>query len=147
MPRTRPLWQRGFFLVNCLVLRRLLASVRSGVVKTFRCRALAIRTPDQIAAELADTIRHVYKRPSMYSRASNIESTLWDFHWAWAIVHESETQFRKLHNDTLSRNKASSGLFSGFMHDNHDAAEDDALAFTLNEWRSISLALGVPLDS
>ena len=38
-PWTPPLWQRGFFLVNCLVLRRLLASVRSGVVKTFRCAA------------------------------------------------------------------------------------------------------------
>ena len=36
-PRTPPLWQRGFFLVNCLVLRCLLASARSGVVKTFRC--------------------------------------------------------------------------------------------------------------
>ena len=35
-PRTPPLWQRGFFLINCLVLRRLLASARSGVVKTFR---------------------------------------------------------------------------------------------------------------
>ena len=35
-PRTPPLWQRDFFLVNCLVLRSLLASVRSGVVKTFR---------------------------------------------------------------------------------------------------------------
>jgi len=31
-----PLWQREFFLVNCLVLRRLLTSERSGVVKTFR---------------------------------------------------------------------------------------------------------------
>ena len=39
-PRTPPLWQRGFFLVNCLVLRHLLASVRSGVVKTFRCVTL-----------------------------------------------------------------------------------------------------------
>ena len=38
-PRTPPLWQRGFFLVDCFVLRRLLASVRSGVVKTFRCAA------------------------------------------------------------------------------------------------------------
>ena len=28
-------WQRNFFLVNCSQLRRLLASVRSGVVKTF----------------------------------------------------------------------------------------------------------------
>ena len=36
--RTPPLWQRGFFLVNCLVLRRLLASMRSGVLKTFRCQ-------------------------------------------------------------------------------------------------------------
>ncbi|WDQ16150.1 hypothetical protein [Rhodopirellula sp. P2] len=36
-PRTPPLWQSGFFLVNCFVLRRLLTSVRSGVVKTFRC--------------------------------------------------------------------------------------------------------------
>jgi hypothetical protein len=34
--RTPPLWQRGFSLVNCLVSRRLLASERSGVVKTFR---------------------------------------------------------------------------------------------------------------
>ena len=31
-----PLWQRDFFLVNCFVLRSLLASERSGVVKTFR---------------------------------------------------------------------------------------------------------------
>ena len=36
-PRTPPLWQRGFFLVNCFVLRRFLALERSGVVKTFRC--------------------------------------------------------------------------------------------------------------
>ena len=36
LPRTPPLWQRGFFWVNCLVLRRLLASVRSGAVNTFR---------------------------------------------------------------------------------------------------------------
>ena len=35
-PRTPPLWQRGFFLVNWLVLRRFLTSERSGVVKTFR---------------------------------------------------------------------------------------------------------------
>ena len=35
-PRTPPLWQREFFLVNCSVLRSLLASERSGVVKTFR---------------------------------------------------------------------------------------------------------------
>ena len=35
-PRTPPLWQRGFFLINYLVLRCLFASVRSGVVKTFR---------------------------------------------------------------------------------------------------------------
>ena len=37
-PRTPPLWQREFFLVNCSVLRHLLASERSGVVNTFRCR-------------------------------------------------------------------------------------------------------------
>ena len=36
-PRTPPLWQRDFFLVNSFVLRSLLASERSGVVKTFRC--------------------------------------------------------------------------------------------------------------
>ena len=36
MPWTPPLWQRGFFLVDWFVLRRFLASVRSGVVKTFR---------------------------------------------------------------------------------------------------------------
>ena len=35
-PRTPPLWQRDFFLVNCSVLRSLSASERSGVVKTFR---------------------------------------------------------------------------------------------------------------
>ncbi len=42
--RTPPLWQRGFFLVNWLVLRRLLAPVRSGVVKPFRCTPLQART-------------------------------------------------------------------------------------------------------
>ena len=35
-PWTPPLWQRGFFLVNCFELRRFLTSERSGVVKTFR---------------------------------------------------------------------------------------------------------------
>ena len=35
-PRTPPLWQRDLFLVNWSVLRLLLASERSGVVKTFR---------------------------------------------------------------------------------------------------------------
>ena len=35
-PRTPPLWQRVFFLVNLLQMRRFLASERSGVVKTFR---------------------------------------------------------------------------------------------------------------
>ena len=38
-PRTPPLWQRGFPLVECFVLRRFLTSERSGVVKTFRCAA------------------------------------------------------------------------------------------------------------
>ena len=32
-PRTPPLWQHGFYLVNRLVLRRFLTSARSGVVK------------------------------------------------------------------------------------------------------------------
>ena len=32
---TPPLWQRGFFLVYCFVLRRFLTSERTGVVKTF----------------------------------------------------------------------------------------------------------------
>ena len=47
-PRTPPLWQRGFFLVNCLVLRRLLTSVRSGVVKTFRCTTELIMTNAEV---------------------------------------------------------------------------------------------------
>ena len=54
-PRTPPLWQRGFFLVNWLVLRRLFASSRSGVVKTFRCVTQVFRSvsssptnPDQV---------------------------------------------------------------------------------------------------
>ena len=32
-----PLWQRDFFLVNCLLLRHFLTSERSGVEITFRC--------------------------------------------------------------------------------------------------------------
>ena len=44
-PRTPPLWQRDFFLVNWSVLRCLLASERSGVVKTFRCVPLASPAP------------------------------------------------------------------------------------------------------
>ena len=46
-PRTPPLWQRGFFLVNCFVLRRFLASMRSRVVKTFRWRTSQIETVSQ----------------------------------------------------------------------------------------------------
>ena len=33
-----PLWQRGCFLVNCFALRCRLASARSSVANTFRCR-------------------------------------------------------------------------------------------------------------
>ena len=47
-PRTPPLWQRGFSLVNCSVLRRLLAWVRSGVVKTFRCTTELIMTNAEV---------------------------------------------------------------------------------------------------
>ena len=50
-PRTPPLWQRDFFLVNCSVLRSLLASVRSGVVKTLRCATYRI--------EMAKPVRNV----------------------------------------------------------------------------------------
>ena len=49
-PRTPFLWQRDFFLVNCLGLRSLLASVRSGVAKTFRCASLMQSIPEIIAA-------------------------------------------------------------------------------------------------
>ena len=52
-PRTPPLWQRDFFLVNCSQLRRLLASVRSGVVKTFRYVTQSIECP-----ACRSTIRH-----------------------------------------------------------------------------------------
>ncbi len=106
-----------------------------------------MRTPDQISSELADTIRHVYARPTMYARASDVERVLWDFHWAWAIVHESETEFRDLHRNTLHRHDAASGLYSRFKYDNPDASDDDALTFALDEWRTVSIALGVPLDS
>ncbi|QDS91607.1 hypothetical protein FF011L_03370 [Roseimaritima multifibrata] len=106
-----------------------------------------MRTPDQIADELADVIRHVYARPSMYARPDTIESTLWNFHWAWAIVRESEVRFRELRSETLSRHKAPSGLFSRFKHDNPDASDDEALAFTLDQWRAVSTELGVPLET
>ena len=56
-PRTPPLWQRGFFLVNCLVLRRLLASVRSGVVKTFRWACRGNCDAIQSTLRLAQTAR------------------------------------------------------------------------------------------
>jgi hypothetical protein len=105
-----------------------------------------MRTPDEIAAELADTIRQVYARPTMYARVADIERSLWDFHWVWAIVHENETRLHELHITTLTKHKAPSGLFSRYMEDNPDASDDDALAFTLAEWRNISTTIGVPLD-
>lgn len=106
-----------------------------------------MRTSQQIADELADMIRHVYARPSMYARSDTIEGTLWNFHWAWAIVHESEDDFHELHRSTLTRHKAPSGLFSRFKFDNPDASDDDALAFTLDQWRAVSAELGVPLEA
>ncbi len=106
-----------------------------------------MRTPDQIADKLADTIRHVYARPSMYACPDTIECTLSNYHWAWAIVHESEARFRELQQDTLSRHKAPSGLFSRYKHDNPNASDNDALAFILDIWRAVSAELGVPLES
>ncbi|MDB4766630.1 hypothetical protein OAG71_02965 [bacterium] len=123
-----------------------MTSERSGVVKYFRRRALVIRNSDQIAAELASIIRHVYQRPSMWARVDDIERTLGDFHLAWSIVHESEERFRELRSASISRHDASAGLFSRFKYDNPNATDDEALAFTLGEYRTISLALGVPLE-
>ncbi|TWU50680.1 hypothetical protein Poly51_39730 [Rubripirellula tenax] len=106
-----------------------------------------MRTPDEIAAELADTIRHIYARPSMYARPDNIESTLWNFHWAWAIVYETEQLFRDTHIAKLREFDAASGLVSRFKGDNPDASDDDAQTFAFQHWREISAAMNVPLDS
>ena len=54
-PRTPPLWQRAFFLVNLFVLRRLLASVRSGVVKAFRYVPCVMPVKADVLAQL-DTL-------------------------------------------------------------------------------------------
>lgn len=107
----------------------------------------SMRTPEQIAAQLADTIRHVYARPGMYASPENIETTLWNFHWAWAIVHETEQQFRELHLGKLGEFDAASGLFSRYKFDNPDSTDDAAQAFALKHWREISAALDVPLES
>ena len=104
-----------------------------------------MRTSEQIADQLADTIRHVYARPSMYPRPDNIESTLWDFHWAWAIVHECEQHFRDAHIGKLREFDAASGLFSRYKHDHPDSSDDDAQQFALYHWREISVAMNVPL--
>lgn len=106
-----------------------------------------MRTSEQIADQLADTIRHVYARPSMYSRPDNIESTLWDFHWAWAIVHEAEQSFRDAHLGKLREFDAASGLFLRYKHDHPDASDDDAQRFALKHWTEISRAMSVPLDT
>jgi len=82
----------------------------------------------------------------MWARVPEVERVLYDFHLAWSIVHESETQFRELRYATISRHHAAAGLFSRFKYDNPDATDDEALEFTLNEWRSISNGLGVPLQ-
>jgi hypothetical protein len=104
-----------------------------------------MRTPEHIAARLADTIRHVYARPSMYARPEYIESTLWDFHWAWAIVHETEQHFRDVHHDKLREFDATSGLFMFYKVEHPGSSDDDAQAFALHHWRKISAAMNVPL--
>ena len=72
-PRTPPLWQRGFFLVNCLVLRRLLASVRSGVVKTFRYvpQVYRLREPlidQRVVSRMANYLVHHTKKKQILAR-------------------------------------------------------------------------------
>ena len=105
-----------------------------------------MRTPEQIADKLADTIRHVYARPSMFAHPEHIETTLMNFHWVWSIVHENEKQFRNLHRAKLREFDAAAGLFLRFKHDNPDATDNAAQAFALQHWREISTALDVPLD-
>ncbi len=90
-----------------------------------------MRTPEQIAEQLAETIRPVYARPSMYARPDNIETTLWNFHWAWAIVHETEQFFRDAHLGKLLEFDAASGLFSRYKYDHDNASDDDAQRFAL----------------
>ncbi|QDV42165.1 hypothetical protein Enr13x_20080 [Stieleria neptunia] len=100
-----------------------------------------MRTPQEIDEKLAETIRQVYKRPLMFARKHDVERSLWDFHWAWAIVHNLEKQLRDIHSETLREHHAPAGFFSRFRHDNPTASDDDALAFTLDEWRRISRTL------
>ena len=53
-------WQRAFILVSCFVLRRLLASVRSGVVNTFRYANLAVFFFAQFRSDVhQDSAQHV----------------------------------------------------------------------------------------
>ncbi len=105
-----------------------------------------MRTPEQIAAELAKTIQHVYTRPSMWARSECIESTLWNFHLAWAIVHETEKLFRETHSKKLREFDAAAGLVLWFKHNGPDATDKDAQVFALQHWREISVAMNVPLE-
>jgi len=106
-----------------------------------------MRSSEEIAARVAETIRHVYLRPIMYTAPCNIETPLWDFHWMWAVVHGSEALFRRCKTAVCMEERAAEGLWNRFMRDHPGASDDEALVYVFTQWKKISVELGVPLEN
>ena len=123
------------------------ASLWSGVVKTFRCRALMLSS-EQIADRVAGQIYFVYSRPLIHAPHNGVDHLLYAYHWVWSSATECDFQFSELAKSMYAEHNSahSVGLWQRFWLENPDASDDDGLAYVLSCWRDISDKIGVPDD-
>lgn len=103
-----------------------------------------MRSSEAVSAKIAETIRNVYKHPQMYNALDHIESTLWDFHWVWAVIHEAESLFPEIRSSVYGQ--TSIDLWRTYVFQNPNAKEEEVLAYVFSKWKTISTKLKVPLD-
>jgi hypothetical protein len=103
-------------------------------------------SPEQILRNLEDTIRHIYRRPSMWGDSEGVEASLWCIHWCWAMAQMREQEFRDLHGEQLQEHHTSFSLVRTYR-DRHPAPVDDEVRqFVLDTWGCITKRLGIDLS-
>jgi hypothetical protein len=106
-----------------------------------------MRTSSELDEALHTEIRAVYTRPAMYAAPEGIETVLWTFHRAWALLHRREDEFQGLYNQMYGNECASGGLYRKFQETAGDFEGHDAYRFILQRWSQVSNSLGIDVSA
>jgi hypothetical protein len=105
-----------------------------------------MRTPEELDSLFLEQLQSVYARPQCYADPSCIETTLWCFHRAWALVHRREAEFQSLYLRLYREPKTTNGLYSRFRDEHPSGSHPEAYSYILGHWASVTKQLGVPVE-